>query len=107
MIAAPAHHQLLIENEKVRVLDTRIPPGDTTGLHTHRWPATFYIVSWSDFIRYDENGNIVVDSRNLPAKPLPGSALWSEPLMPHTLKNVGEQILHEISVELKTTPANI
>ena len=29
VIAAPKHHTLIFENERVRVLDTRIPVGDT------------------------------------------------------------------------------
>jgi quercetin dioxygenase-like cupin family protein len=45
LIAAPQHHILLFENEAVRVLDTRIPPGQTVPLHTHRWPGTLYILS--------------------------------------------------------------
>jgi hypothetical protein len=30
LVAAPKHHTLLLENEQVRVLDTRIEPGDST-----------------------------------------------------------------------------
>jgi quercetin dioxygenase-like cupin family protein len=37
--AAPAQHRLLFENAHVRVLDTRIAPGERTPVHTHRWPA--------------------------------------------------------------------
>ena len=37
--AAPHHHTLLFENEFVRVLDTRVPPGETVPLHTHHWPS--------------------------------------------------------------------
>lgn len=51
--AAPQHHQLLFENDQVRVLDTCIPPGGITGVHTHQWPAALYIISWSAFIRRD------------------------------------------------------
>ena len=28
LVAAPRHHKLLFENERVRVLEVRIPPGD-------------------------------------------------------------------------------
>ena len=35
MIAAPQHHKILFENEKVRVLDANIPAGEITALHTH------------------------------------------------------------------------
>ncbi len=100
LTAAPEHHALLLENEFVRVLDTKVGPGETVPLHTHRWPSTLYILSWSDFVRRDDAGRVVVDSRNL-AKVPPGNALWSGPLPPHTLENVGQSELHAISVELK------
>ena len=35
MVAAPEHHQVLLENEHVRVLDTRLGPGEATPIHTH------------------------------------------------------------------------
>jgi quercetin dioxygenase-like cupin family protein len=99
--AAPRHHALLFENENVRVLDTNIAPGDTAPLHTHRWPSSLYILSFSHFVRRDAAGNVLVDSRNIRELP-DGTALWLEPLAPHTLENVGERDLHVISVELKS-----
>jgi hypothetical protein len=61
--AAPGHHTLLFENESVRVLDTHVLAGQTVPLHTHRWPAALYILSWSHFVRRDGEGAILVDSR--------------------------------------------
>ena len=101
LIAAPQHHMLLLENEVVREIDTSIPPGESTALHTHKWPASLYILSWSDFIRCDHEGNIALDSRDLVKSPSPATALWSEPLAPHTLKNIGNKDLHIISIEIK------
>lgn len=98
--AAPKHHALLFENEKVRVLDTNIRPGETVPLHTHRWPSTHYILSFSDFVRRDAFGKVLFDSRNGGKLP-EGTALWSEALPPHTLENVGEWDLHVISIEIK------
>jgi len=100
--AAPHYHILLFENEDVRVLDTRIPPGHTVPLHTHRWSSALYILSWSDFIRRDGEGSIVVDSRVFGTTPQE-SALWSGPLPPHTLENIGNTELGVIAVELKNT----
>ena len=99
--AAPRHHKLLFENEIVRVLDACIPPGEITEVHTHKWPASLYVISWSDFIRYDREGNVLLDSRNLGKSPSPSTALWSEPLIPHALRNTGPNDLHVISVEVK------
>ena len=61
MVAAAGYHTLLFENEKVRVLHTRIPPGATAPIHTHRWPCVVFIQSWSDCIRRDHLGNVLVE----------------------------------------------
>lgn len=106
LIASPQHHKLLFENEFVRVLDTNIPPGEITNVHTHQFPASLYFLSWSDFIRYDEKGNVLVDSRTLSKIPTVGSAIWSGPLAAHCLKNTGDDHLHVISVEIKKPATN-
>lgn len=98
LIAAPRHHTLLFENAHVRVLDTRIAAGDTTPLHTHRWPAAMYILSTSDFVRCDADGEVLLDTREQAAPSAPPPVVWSAPLPPHTLHNVGVADVHVISV---------
>ena len=98
---ALGHHDLLLENEHVRVLDTRLGPGERTPIHTHQWPAVLYIRSWSHFIRYDADGTVLLDSRALSSAPAVGSALWAAPLQPHFVHNIGEHQLHVIAIELK------
>jgi hypothetical protein len=100
LVAAPEHHALLLENEFVRVLETKVRPGHTVPLHTHQWQSTLHILTWNDFLRRDADGGVVADSRTV-ATVHPGSALWSGPLPPHTLENVGGSELQAISVELK------
>jgi hypothetical protein len=101
LIAAPGNHKLLFENEHMRVLDTSISPGATTPLHTHRFPASLYIISWADFIRYDAKGNVLLDSRTLEKAPEPSTVLWSDPLPPHTLKNIGDKEIRVLNFEIK------
>jgi quercetin dioxygenase-like cupin family protein len=101
MVAAP-HHQVLLENEHVRVLDTRLLPGEATPVYTHPWPSVLYVLSWSAFVRLDPAGNVLLDSRALPSTPEKGTTLWSAPLPPHSAKNVGEAELRVIAIELKT-----
>jgi hypothetical protein len=102
LVAAPDNHTLLFENDRVRVLDTRIESGDRTPVHTHRWPAALYVINWSDFVRSDDTGEAILDSRTVPALQNPPRAFWSEPLPPHSLQNVGAESLRIISVEVKT-----
>lgn len=99
--AAPDHHSLMFEDERVRVLDTHIPAGDRTPVHTHRWPAVLVVLQWSPFVRYAENGDVQLDSRRVPTLAVPTTVLPSAPLPPHSLENVGTADLHIISVELK------
>ena len=103
VIAAPAHHRLILENERVRVLDTRIAAGDTVPVHTHRWPAVYYSIQFSHFIRRDQDGNVTFDSRqpNETAPPR-GTANFFEFLPPHSVENVGDAEIHLISIEIKT-----
>jgi hypothetical protein len=101
MAAAPNHHVVLLENDQVRVLDTRLEPGGRTPVHTHRWPSVLYVLSWSDFVRYNSAGAVLLDSRSMSSKPERGTTLWSEPLGPHSAHNVGNHELRVIAIELK------
>jgi hypothetical protein len=104
MAVAPDHHSIVLENDQVRVLDTRLGPGSRTPVHSHQWPAALYVLSWSDFVRYDPDGKVLADSRTMmPSAPGPGGALWSAPLPPHYVQNVGDSDLHIIAVEMKPT----
>jgi hypothetical protein len=105
--AAPLHHRIVFENDRVRVLDTRIGPGDTTPMHTHRWPAVHHLMSWSDFVRRDANGKVLVDTRGRSAPTSLPFVVWSESLSPHSLENVGAAVLQVVSIELKEAPAPV
>ena len=101
--AAPGSHRLLFENDVVRVLGTLIAPGETTEVHTHRWPGILYVLSFGHFVRRDADGEILVDSRNGGHPlPRPGNAIWSHALPPHTLENVDDVNIHVVGVELKS-----
>jgi hypothetical protein len=105
MRVAADHHKVLLENDTVRILDTRLSPGERTGVHAHEWPAARYILSWSNFLRRDPGGNVILDSRTLPARPEPGAALWGVALVPHFVENIGDSDLRIIAVEVKSSPA--
>jgi hypothetical protein len=85
----------------VRVLDTRIAPGKTTPVHTHRWPGILYVLSIDHFVRRDADGGVLVDTRQGGALPEPGTAVWTAALPPHSLENVGGAAIHVVNVELK------
>ena len=100
-MAAAEHHRLLFENVHVRVLEVRIPPGHFVPVHTHCWPSVVQVKSASDFLRRDENGTLIFDSRvDGAGKPGPEVA-WTPPLPPHSVENVGTAEIFLIAVELK------
>lgn len=101
LIASPEHHRLILENDKVRVVETLIPAGERTAIHTHQWEGVLHVRSWSDFVRRDDHDNVLVDTRTNEALRNPAEVIWGPALPPHSLENVGSQTLRIIAVELK------
>jgi hypothetical protein len=101
LTAAPGFHRLLFENERVRVLEVRIGPGQFVPVHTHRWPSMVYIASSSDFIRRDGEGELLFDSRTMGPSPATPTAQWTEALPPHSVENIGKAEIFLITTELK------
>ena len=100
VVAAPDNHRVLFENDEVRVVETVIRAGERTPLHTHLRPTVSYVVSGTHFLRRDETGATVFDTRADPAFVLP-RVLFSQPIQRHTLENTGEDDLVLIGTELK------
>jgi len=101
LVAAPEYHRLLFENERVRVLDVRIPAGRLVPVHTHRWPSVLSVMSPGQFIRRDGDGKLLLDTRQGPPQPASPASVWSAPMPPHSVENVGDTEIRLISVELK------
>lgn len=104
--AAPAFHHVLLENAAVRVLETRVAPGEYVPVHTHRWPSVTHLLRWSDFVRRDHTGALLLDTRGQPTPAVP-SVTWAPPLPPHSLENVGTEELHAVSIEIKRSASTI
>ncbi len=41
VVAAPKHHKVIFENERLRVLEVSLEPNDEEPTHHHRWPSVF------------------------------------------------------------------
>lgn len=90
----------MFENDEVRVIETVVPAGDVTPVHTH--PKTvMYVQSGSHFVRRDDTGRLIDDTRDKgPSFVLP-RVIWSEGTPPHYLENPSDDDLLVIGVELK------
>jgi mannose-6-phosphate isomerase-like protein (cupin superfamily) len=100
VIAAPDHHKVLFENDRVRVIETIVEAGDTTPVHTH--PRTvMYVVSGDHFVRRADSGEVMVDTRERGEDFEMPSVIWSDGTPPHVIENPGEEDLIVIGVEMK------
>lgn len=100
LLAAPASHRVVLENDRVRVLDVVIEPGAREPEHT-RQAASLMIVDERARIRYYVGDALRFESQ-APAETQPGVRVrWMEPEGPHSVENIDERRYHAIRVELK------
>lgn len=100
VIAAPENHKILLENDRVRVLEVTLKPHEKEPLHGHRWPSVMYINQSGDFRDFDSQGKVLFDSRTAPSIKYPVTQ-WQEPQAPHAVENLSDKPVHLIRVELK------
>ncbi|MGC4036286.1 MAG: hypothetical protein QM764_10005 [Chitinophagaceae bacterium] len=98
----PRHHPVFA-NDKVRILNVLLPPGDTTLFHLHSTPSVFITLSKTKTGSQMMNGQTVP----LPANfSVPGSISFENLSAPHTrthrVWNVDTNVFHVVDVELFT-----
>jgi hypothetical protein len=100
-VAAPEHHRVVFENDQVRIVETIIPVGETTPLHTHLVPHVLIFSSGTAFVRRDAAGEVMLDTRaNGPDFRIPPYA-WNDGIGAHTLENVGTDDIVATAIERK------
>ena len=93
----PRNYRVLVENDRVRVLDFRLRKGDTEELHSH--PAHVLYVLEPFTIRFALPGG-----RTAVREAKAGDVLFSEAVT-HSPTNIGSTDAHGILIELKTPDA--
>jgi hypothetical protein len=98
--AAPENHQVLYEDDVVRVLSVSVPAGVRERPHHHRWPSVF-VVDRLARVR-DHDG---VTGNEIPL-PLPDKlefpvTLKFPPQPLHFVENIDDQPFHATRVEFK------
>lgn len=88
----PDHYRVLWENDRVRVLEYRDSPGDTTHLHSH---PDSVMVTLSSFERV-----ITAGDRAVPVQLDAGQTRWLD-AQSHSGHNVGSTETRALFVELK------
>ncbi len=109
VVAAPDHHKVLFENERLRVLEVTLEPNDEEPVHHHRWPSVFVL----DQIRPPVT-DISPDGERLPPNRDVIQALqnWDgqgclvvnmAPQPPGRVLNESDLAVHGIRIEMKNT----
>ncbi|GIM91288.1 cupin domain-containing protein [Paractinoplanes toevensis] len=88
----PSLYKVVLENDRVRVLEYRDEPGDRT--HPHRHPDSV-MVTLSAFRRRVTAGN-----RSVEVELAAGESRWLA-AQEHTGENIGQTTTHSIFIELK------
>ena len=98
--AAPASHRLLLENDRVLVLDVVIESGSREPEHTHR-ATSVMIIDEPARIRYYQGDKLLFESQAT-SESEPGVRVhWMEPEGPHSVENIDDHRYHAIRIELK------
>lgn len=90
---APHVYKVLFENDRVRLLDVRMKPGDASDQHSH-----------PDYLLHAITGGKVkltdASGESAEVEIQPGDTMWRE-AEEHSALNVGTTELHALFVELK------
>lgn len=100
--AAPNNHNVLYENDDIRVLRVRVQPGERENAHHHRWPSVMVVDSLCKFVDYDQDSKEI--KFPLPEK-IEMPMVLRLPAQPvHAVHNIGDSPCGAIRVEFKRTP---
>lgn len=91
---SPDKFKVLLENEKVRVVEYILKPGEKDEWHTH--PAkSSYVVSGGKLKVFLKNGeSIIADEKK-------GTASWMDYVGEHYVENIGDKTVKIVYTEIK------
>jgi len=101
---APESHQVLVENDDVRVLRVVVEPGATEPPHVHQWPSVMYIEEAQPitYITYSaDGGELKETSRSSASAEQMSEVMWVPPEEIHAIHNAGTGVFRALRVELK------
>jgi hypothetical protein len=102
--AAPASHQVLLENARVRVLRVSIEPGGVEPIHEHGWPSVMYFEQPQPitYIAYELVGGKPTEVNRVEAPAMPAATTaTSGPEGLHAIHNRGTEPFVAVRVEFK------
>ncbi|WP_020585029.1 hypothetical protein [Endozoicomonas elysicola] len=98
--AAPDSHEILLENDKVRVLRVVIEPGSKEPFHTHRSGSVMIVDKPAQINYYGEEGDLLFFT-----KPTDGKhhqmPQWLDPEVLHSVENIDDKVYKAYRIEIK------
>jgi len=99
--AAPRNHKVLLENDRVRVLDVTVAPGEREEVHAHCRPSVMYVTYLGIARDYDAQGHLIDEQKVAPPPSQFPQTFWLESTPPHSVENLDSRPIHLVRVELK------
>jgi hypothetical protein len=100
--AAGDHHRAIVDNDCVRVLDVRIPPGDAVPAHQHDLPSVFITIAPADLTFRNLAGESVRTVSRPRGESYEPQVEWREPApAPRIVRNTDSAEMRALRVELR------
>jgi len=96
---APKNVKVVLENDRVRVIEVRIKPGEKIPMHSHPAHVTIALSNFKGKWVSGE-GEPTVNQFKV------DTVAWSEPIT-HSSENLGSTEIHAIAIELKGPPKKV
>lgn len=93
VIVDPDKFSVRFENERVRVLEARIPPSEGHGMHWHPQHLVYTLSAYKVRDTFPDGCTKIMERAT-------GEVLWGEELT-HATENVGETAVHALIIEFK------
>lgn len=90
---SPRHYTVMLENDHVRVLDMRLPAGESDEVHSHPNETVFFVTGGK--VRVHLPGGATAE-----LEPPDGFVMWHE-AWTHRVENIGSSDIRAIVVENK------
>lgn len=92
----PKNYQVLLDNDKVRVLEYTMKPGENEGVHSH-CPGVLHVMGTQSGMMRSTGS----DGKGHEVAVVPGQTFWREKTT-HSAENIGSSDMKAIVVEIKT-----
>jgi mannose-6-phosphate isomerase-like protein (cupin superfamily) len=99
--AAPGNHRVLLDNDRVRVLDVTVAPGAREPVHAHCLASALVVLQGGRARDYDSHGHVIDEGKVIPDGASAPFAFWLERTPPHSIENLDTIPIHLIRVEIK------